>query len=137
MAHATTRGAHLALSERPNRFPQGAPPSDLLYRILEMLVSERAAGLVAQLPIRPFSARKAARPWEAYDAIVRCLRALAPDETLLVQTGKPVGVFRTPTDAPRVLLANSNLVPRWATSDEFRRLEAKGPISFGQMTAGT
>jgi urocanate hydratase len=80
---------------------------------------------------------KAARSWPAFEAIVRHLRALAPDETLLVQSGKPVGVLRTHADAPRVLIANSNLVPRWATWDEFRRLEAKGLIMFGQMTAGS
>ena len=80
---------------------------------------------------------KAARSWEAYEAIVRTLRQLAPDETLLVQSGKPVGVFRTHADAPRVLIANSNLVPRWATWEEFWRLEAKGLIMFGQMTAGS
>ena len=80
---------------------------------------------------------KAARSWEAYHAIVRSLRALAPDETLLVQSGKPVGVFRTHLDAPRVLIANSNLVPRWATWEEFWKLEARGLIMFGQMTAGS
>ena len=80
---------------------------------------------------------KAARSWEAWEAIVRTLRALEPDETLLVQSGKPVGVFRTHADAPRVLIANSNLVPRWATWEEFWRLEAKGLIMFGQMTAGS
>jgi urocanate hydratase len=80
---------------------------------------------------------RAARSWEAYDAIVRSLRALEEDETLLVQSGKPVGVFRTHRHAPRVLIANSNLVPHWATWDEFRRLEALGLIMFGQMTAGS
>jgi urocanate hydratase len=80
---------------------------------------------------------RAARSWEAFDAIVASLKALEPDETLLVQSGKPVGVFRTHTDAPRVLIANSNLVPRWATWEEFRKLEAKGLIMFGQMTAGS
>ena len=80
---------------------------------------------------------QAARSWEAYHAIVRSLKALEPDETLLVQSGKPVGVFRTHEDAPRVLIANSNLVPRWATWEEFRKLEAKGLIMFGQMTAGS
>lgn len=80
---------------------------------------------------------RAARSWEAYEAIVASLKALAPDETLLVQSGKPVGVFRTHEDAPRVLIANSNLVPRWATWEEFRKLEAKGLIMYGQMTAGS
>jgi len=80
---------------------------------------------------------KAARSWEAYDAIVRTLRTLAGDETLLVQSGKPVGVFTTTESAPRVLIANSNLVPEWATWDEFRRLEALGLTMYGQMTAGS
>jgi urocanate hydratase len=80
---------------------------------------------------------KAARSWEAFDAIVRALRTLADDETLLVQSGKPVGVFRTHEDAPRVLIANSLLVPHWATWDEFRRLEALGLTMYGQMTAGS
>jgi len=80
---------------------------------------------------------KAARSWEAFDAIVQALRALEPDETLLVQSGKPVGVFRTHADAPRVLIANSNLVPRWGTWEHFRELERKGLMMYGQMTAGS
>jgi urocanate hydratase len=80
---------------------------------------------------------KAARNWECYDAIVATLRRLKNDETLLVQSGKPVGVFRTHENAPRVLIANSNLVPHWATWDEFRRLDALGLTMYGQMTAGS
>src|SRR5881398_204435 len=80
---------------------------------------------------------RAARSWEAFEAIVRSLRELEDDETLLVQSGKPVGIFRTHPDAPRVLIANSNLVPHWATWDEFRRLEALGLTMYGQMTAGS
>jgi urocanate hydratase len=80
---------------------------------------------------------KAARSHDALRALVRCLLELGEDETLLVQSGKPVGVFRTHRDAPRVLIANSLLVPRWATWDEFRRLEAEGLTMFGQMTAGS
>jgi urocanate hydratase len=80
---------------------------------------------------------RAARSWEAYDAIVRTLDELEPDETLLVQSGKPVGVFRTHEWAPRVLIANSNLVGDWANWPEFRRLEALGLIMYGQMTAGS
>src|SRR5256885_17003543 len=76
---------------------------------------------------------KAARNWECYDAIVRSLRSLEDDETLLIQSGKPVGILRTHADAPRVLLANSLLVPKWATWDEFRRLEALGLTMYGQM----
>jgi urocanate hydratase len=80
---------------------------------------------------------RAARSWEAFDAIVRTLRSLAHDETLLVQSGKPVGVFRTHAWSPRVLIANSNLVGRWATWDYFRQLERAGLIMYGQMTAGS
>ena len=80
---------------------------------------------------------RAARSWDAFDAIVRCLRELESDETLLVQSGKPVGVFRTHPDAPRVLIANSNLVPHWATQEHFDELERQGLIMYGQMTAGS
>ncbi|MEA2164264.1 MAG: urocanate hydratase [Thermoanaerobaculia bacterium] len=80
---------------------------------------------------------KAARNWECFDAIVATLKRLKNDETLLVQSGKPVGVFRTHENAPRVLIANSNLVPHWATWDEFRRLDALGLTMYGQMTAGS
>ncbi len=80
---------------------------------------------------------RAARSWEAFDAIVAALTDLESDETLLVQSGKPVGVFRTHEDAPRVLIANSHLVPEWATWEEFRRLEAMGLTMYGQMTAGS
>jgi urocanate hydratase len=82
-------------------------------------------------------AGKAARDWDCYRAIVKTLRRLENDETLLVQSGKPVGVFRTHDEAPRVLIANAHLVPRWATWDEFRRLEALGLTMYGQMTAGS
>src|SRR5437870_1875134 len=80
---------------------------------------------------------RAARSWEAFDAIVRALRTLGGDETLLVQSGKPVAAFRTHEWAPRVLIANSNLVPEWATWEEFRRLESLGLTMYGQMTAGS
>ncbi len=80
---------------------------------------------------------QAARSWEAYDAILASLRDLDEDETLLVQSGKPVGIFRTHADAPRVLIANSNLVPHWATQEHFDDLSAKGLMMFGQMTAGS
>ena len=80
---------------------------------------------------------KAARNWECYEAIVRSLKELENDETLLVQSGKPVGVFRTYPDAPRVLIANSNLVGKWATQEYFHELDAKGLIMYGQMTAGS
>jgi urocanate hydratase len=80
---------------------------------------------------------KAARNWDCYEAIVKSLKNLENDETLLVQSGKPVGIFRTYPDAPRVLISNAMLVPDWATWDEFRRLEAMGLTMFGQMTAGS
>ena len=80
---------------------------------------------------------KAARNWDCFEAICKTLKEMAPDETLLVQSGKPVGVAKTHPDAPRVLIANSNLVPRWGTIQEFRRLEAEGLMMYGQMTAGS
>jgi urocanate hydratase len=80
---------------------------------------------------------RAARSWEAFDAIVRTLRSLENDETLLVQSGKPVGVFRTAPESPRVLIANSNLVPRWATWEHFHELDRLGLMMYGQMTAGS
>jgi len=80
---------------------------------------------------------RAARNWESFDAILEALKDLAPDETLLVQSGKPVGVFKTHADAPRVLLANSNMVPKWATQENFDRYEREGLIMYGQMTAGS
>ena len=80
---------------------------------------------------------RAARDWDSFDRIVATLRRLEADETLLVQSGKPVGVFRTHADAPRVLIANSNLVPHWATWEHFNELDRKGLMMFGQMTAGS
>ena len=80
---------------------------------------------------------RAARNWECFDAIVAALRALGDDESLLIQSGKPVGVFKTHADAPRVLIANSNLVPKWATWEHFNELDRKGLMMFGQMTAGS
>ncbi len=80
---------------------------------------------------------KAARNWESYDAILRCLRELNEDETLMVQSGKPVGVFKSHTDAPRVLIANTNIVPHWATQEQFDQYERDGLMMYGQMTAGS
>jgi len=104
----------------------------MLHNNLDPDVAERPDDLVVY-----GGTGRAARSWAAFDAIVRTLRTLAGDETLLVQSGKPVGVFRTHEWAPRVLLANSNLVPEWANWDEFRRLEALGLTMYGQMTAGS
>jgi urocanate hydratase len=80
---------------------------------------------------------RAARDWASFDAILAALRELEDDQTLLVQSGKPVGVFPTHTDAPRVLIANSNLVPHWATWEHFNELDRKGLMMYGQMTAGS
>jgi urocanate hydratase len=104
----------------------------MLMNNLDHEVAERPDDLVVY-----GGSGRAARSWEAFDAIVATLRELEHDETLLVQSGKPVGVFRTHEWAPRVLIANSNLVPEWATWDEFRRLEALGLTMYGQMTAGS
>ena len=80
---------------------------------------------------------RAARNWACYDKIVETLERLEQDETLLVQSGKPVGVFKTHPDAPRVLIANSNLVPKWATWEKFNELDRMGLMMYGQMTAGS
>jgi urocanate hydratase len=104
----------------------------MLMNNLDPEVAERPADLVV------YGGRgKAARNWPAYHAIIASLQKLAPDETLLVQSGKPVGIVRTHPDAPRVLLANSNLVPKWATQEIFDDFEKKGLMMFGQMTAGS
>jgi urocanate hydratase len=107
-------------------------PLRMLMNNLHPDVAERPEELVVYGGIG-----RAARDWESYDKIVETLRRLEDDETLLVQSGKPVGVFRTHADAPRVLIANSNLVPRWATWDHFNELDRKGLAMYGQMTAGS
>ena len=104
----------------------------MLMNNLDPEVAERPEDLVVY-----GGTGRAARSWEAYDAIVRVLRVLDHDETLLVQSGKPVGVFRTHASAPRVLIANANLVGRWANWDHFRELERAGLMMYGQMTAGS
>ena len=107
-------------------------PLRMIMNNLDPDVAERPEDLVVYGGIG-----KAARNWDCFDAIVRTLETLEADETLLVQSGKPVGVFRTHADAPRVLIANSNLVPAWATWEHFRELDRKGLMMFGQMTAGS
>ncbi len=129
-------------NERVVRAPRGTElsakswqteaPLRMLMNNLDPEVAERPGDLVVYGGIG-----KAARDWAAFDAICATLRRLDADETLLVQSGKPVGVFRTHADAPRVLIANSNLVPRWATWEHFRELERKGLMMYGQMTAGS
>ncbi len=104
----------------------------MLMNNLDPEVAEKPAELIVY-----GGAGKAARNWECYHALVRTLRRLGNDETLLVQSGKPVGVFRTHEEAPRVLIANAHLVPRWATFEEFQRLDRLGLTMYGQMTAGS
>ena len=119
----TTLSARSWLTEAPLR---------MLMNNLDPEVAERPGDLVVYGGIG-----KAARNWECFDAIVAALRRLNADETLLIQSGKPVGVFRTHTDAPRVLIANSNLVPHWANWEHFNELDRRGLMMFGQMTAGS
>src|SRR5258706_2508047 len=131
-----------ASGARPVRAPRGAERTckgwqqeaalRMLMNNLDPEVAERPDDLVVY-----GGSGKAARNWACFDAIVRSLRGLEDDETLLVQSGKPVGIFRTSAQAPRVLIANANLVPHWADWDEFRRLEALGLTMYGQMTAGS
>ena len=141
MAAATPVGRPTS-GPRPVRAPRGTAltcqgwPQEAAMRMLMNNLDPEVAEHPDQLIVYGGSGR-AARSWSAYDAIVRSLQSLAADETLLVQSGKPVGVMRTHEWAPRVLLANSLLVPQWATWDEFRRLEALGLTMFGQMTAGS
>ncbi|MDZ7768705.1 MAG: hypothetical protein U5K38_06355 [Woeseiaceae bacterium] len=119
----TTLHARSWLTEAPLR---------MLMNNLDPEVAERPDDLVVYGGIG-----KAARNQACYDKIIETLKQLADDETLLVQSGKPVGVFKTHEDAPRVLIANSNLVPAWATWEHFRELDRKGLMMYGQMTAGS
>jgi urocanate hydratase len=122
-AHGTVLSAKSWATEAPLR---------MLMNNLDPEVAEKPHELVVYGGIG-----RAARDWNAYDRIVTSLRALEGDETLCVQSGKPVGVFKTHADAPRVLIANSNLVPHWATLDHFTELDRKGLMMYGQMTAGS
>ncbi len=130
MTRPTVRAAHG--STLTAKSWQTEAPMRMLMNNLDPEVAERPEDLVVY-----GGTGRAARSWEAYDAIVRTLETLEDDETLLVQSGKPVGVFRTHEWAPRVLIANSNLVGDWATWPEFRKLEAEGLTMYGQMTAGS
>ena len=107
-------------------------PLRMLMNNLDPDVAEKPSELVVYGGIG-----RAARNWESFDRIVAALRELGDDETLIVQSGKPVGVFRTHADAPRVLIANSNLVPHWGNWDHFHELDRKGLMMYGQMTAGS
>ena len=141
MAAANTAGTAPA-GPRPVRAPRGTDlscrgwPQEAAMRMLMNNLDPEVAEHPDQLIVYGGSGR-AARSWPAYDAIVRTLQDLQGDETMLVQSGKPVGVMRTHEWAPRVLIANSNLVPQWATWEEFRRLEHLGLTMYGQMTAGS
>ncbi|MBB3018488.1 urocanate hydratase [Microvirga lupini] len=121
--HGTDLSAKSWLTEAPLR---------MLMNNLDPMVAEKPGELVVYGGIG-----RAARDWDSFDRIVAALKNLNEDETLLVQSGKPVGVFRTHADAPRVLIANSNLVPHWATWDKFHELDRKGLMMYGQMTAGS
>jgi len=122
-AHGTELSAKSWLTEAPLR---------MLMNNLDPEVAEKPEELVVYGGIG-----RAARDWDSFDRIVASLRKLEADQTLLVQSGKPVGVFRTHGDAPRVLIANSNIVPHWATWDHFHELDRKGLMMYGQMTAGS
>src|ERR1700758_5655224 len=127
---------------QPVRAPRGSRltcqgwPQEAAMRMLMNNLDPEVAEHPDQLIVYGGSGR-AARSWDAYAAIIATLGDLEDDETLLVQSGKPVGVFKTHEWSPRVLIANSNLVPEWATWEEFRRLEAEGLTMYGQMTAGS
>ncbi len=121
--HGTTLSAKSWLTEAPLR---------MLMNNLDPEVAERPEELVVYGGIG-----RAARDWDCYDRIVAALQRLEDDQTLLVQSGKPVGIFRTHADAPRLLIANSNLVPHWATWEKFNELDRKGLMMYGQMTAGS
>jgi len=127
---------------RPVRAPRGTQltargwPQEAALRMLQNNLDPEVAEHPDELVVYGGTG-KAARDWASFDALIRTLTTLAPDETMLVQSGRPVGVMRTHEWAPRVLIANSNLVPDWATWDEFRRLDALGLTMYGQMTAGS
>ena len=137
MTRSTRRDA-----SRTIRAPRGATLSckswltEAAYRMLQNNLDPEVAENPAELVVYGGIGR-AARNWESYDAILKALRELNDDETLLIQSGKPVGVFPSHADAPRVLLANSNLVPAWSTWEHFHELDRKGLMMYGQMTAGS
>ena len=127
---------------RSIRAPRGTTLSckswltEAAYRMLQNNLDDEVAENPQELVVYGGIGR-AARDWACYDAIIDSLKNLGDDETLLIQSGKPVGIFPTHADAPRVLLANSNLVPHWATWEHFNELDAKGLMMYGQMTAGS
>ena len=133
---------YLESKARPVRSPRGSTLScanwqiEAAYRMLQNNLDPEVAENPDELVVYG-GIGKAARNWPCFDAILHSLRTLKPDETLLIQSGKPVGVFRTHTGAPRVLLANSNLVPQWANWEHFNQLDRAGLMMYGQMTAGS
>ena len=141
VAHAAAQAARSAPG-RVVRAPRGTTLSckswlaeaafRMLQNNLDPDVAERPEELVVYGGIG-----RAARDWASFDRILECLKELGDDESLLIQSGKPVGVFKTHADAPRVLLANSNLVPKWATWEHFHELDRQGLFMYGQMTAGS
>lgn len=138
---STTTGTGIR-QERVIRSPRGSTLhcknwlSEAAYRMLQNNLDPEVAEHPEELVVYGGIGR-AARNWDCFDRILRSLRSLDEDESLLIQSGKPVGIFRTQPDCPRVLIANSNLVPRWATWEHFDELDAKGLMMYGQMTAGS
>ncbi|TMC35157.1 MAG: urocanate hydratase, partial [Chloroflexi bacterium] len=132
----------MAVTTRSVRAPRGsilsclAWPQEAAFRMIQNNLDPEVAEKPDDLIVYGGTGR-AARSWQAFDRILATLRRLRNDETMLVQSGKPVGVFKTHEWAPRVLIANSLLVPRWATWEKFRELEALGLTMYGQMTAGS
>ncbi len=136
MTNTQTSGARLVRAPRGAQLHCKSWLSEAAYRMIQNNLDPEVAEKPDNLVV--YGGRgQAARSWEAFDAILAALQALEDDETLLVQSGKPVAVFRTHADAPRVLIANSNLVPHWATQEHFDDLAARGLIMYGQMTAGS
>ncbi|HAL26249.1 MAG TPA: urocanate hydratase, partial [Chloroflexi bacterium] len=131
-----------AVAKRVVRAPRGSQlsthgwPQEAAFRMIQNNLDPDVAERPDELIVYGGTGR-AARSWQAFDAILATLKRLKDDETMLVQSGKPVGVFRTHEWAPRVLISNAMLVPKWATWDEFRALEAMGLTMYGQMTAGS
>ena len=141
LAHAAAQAARSARG-RVVRAPRGTALSckswltEAAFRMIQNNLDPEVAERPEELVVYGGIGR-AARDWAAFDRILECLRELGEDESLLIQSGKPVGIFRTHPDAPRVLLANSNLVPKWATWEHFHELDRQGLFMYGQMTAGS
>ena len=136
LAHDTLSGSRPVRAARGTTLTARSWPTEAALRMLHNNLDPQVAEHPEELVVYGGTGR-AARDWASFDAMARTLTTLAPDETMLVQSGRPVGVFRTHEWAPRVLLANSNLVGDWATWPEFRRLERLGLTMYGQMTAGS